>query len=430
MNQHPIKTMLWVWGLCVVGYVFLPFQLLQRQLTLYGVVVLVLFFAAFILGALLVPSRTSEIRLKSRLIDAARAETCLVSASILATIFFFLDAKGRNLFDLVMAYQLRSESADALLNAGDSDSSLWFQMAFVLYPAAYVYIAVHSMYASRVQPWKIFLFGFLPVILATLIMGGRVPILYAAVVAWLALRERKKLRQPDCLPEKPVSAHSWKLRAVWLAVAAVLLYYFSTVFMVRAAVAGGAAEMFLLAEERWGVGFNGPMSGLIFSIFGEELTYLIFIFSWYLVQGLVMSNYIFTAYEGPLQLGIYGADIISALMRRIEPQRVAEGFGELLNLGTYGFLPSAWGSLYVDFGFGGLFFCVIWGAFAAWCYRCIVVQQKTNWFLLGPFVTMGMIFSTMNTPLGFTNGLVTYSWLLLAFLLLKHGRQPDGMVAK
>lgn len=429
MNQHPIRTMLSVWGLCVAGYVFLPFQLLERELTVYGTVVLVLFISAFVVGTLLMPRRTSGLVLEGRTVDATRAEAWLMLASALATVFFFFDAKGKNLFDLAVAYQLRSESADALLKGAASSSSAWFQMAFLLYPAGYVYTAVHSLYAPRVRAWKLLLFGFLPVVLATLVMGGRVPIFYAAIVAWLALRERKKLGHAGQLVAKEAYRHRWKVKVVWLVVAVALFYYFSTVFMVRAAVAGGPAEMFVLAEQRWGVGFRGPMSGILFAIFGEELTYLIFIFSWYLVQGFVISNYLFSAYEGPWQLGIYGADIISALMRRFDPERVAEGFGELLNLGTYGFLPSAWGSLYVDFGFWGLLFCVLWGAFSALCYRRIVVQQRTDWLLLGPFVTMGMIFSTMNTPLGFTNGLVTYGWLLLAFLLLKHVRQPAVVVA-
>ena len=142
-----------------------------------------------------------------------------------------------------------------------------------------------------------------------------------------------------------------------------------------------------------------------------------------------MSNYLFAAYEGPLQMGIYGLDLMSALMRRLDPQRVAEGFDTLLTLGTYGFLPSAWGSMYVDFGFFATVFCAIWGLFTALCYRRIVIQRRKDWLLIGPFVSIGIFFSIINTPLGFTNGFVTHAWLLVAFMLLKRQQSTIASTA-
>ena len=102
-----------------------------------------------------------------------------------------------------------------------------------------------------------------------------------------------------------------------------------------------------------------------------------------------MSTYLFSAYDGPLQMGIYGVDLVSALMRRFDPLRVADGFNSLFSLGTYGFLPSAWGSLYVDFGLFGIVFCVFWGYFALCaigvsCYSA--VRTGFSLVLLQPLV--------------------------------------------
>ena len=36
--------------------------------------------------------------------------------------------------------------------------------------------------------------------------------------------------------------------------------------------------------------------------------------------------------------------------------------------------------------------------------------------IFGPFVTMGILFSVINTPIGFSNGLVTHLWVLIAFM--------------
>lgn len=342
--------MLGVWGLCVAAYTLLPFQLLKRELTIQGIVMLAVFIGAYLVGTVMVSTRSQVSPVAPNRINADRAEAWLMVASGFATLFFILDAWDKDLFDLAAAYELRSDAADALLKGEASNSLIWFQLAFLLYPAGYVYTAVHALYARRVQAWKLVVFGLLPIGLATLDMGGRVPIFYAVIVAWLALKERKKVGHPVQQKAQVSNRRKWILRLIWLVVLVALFQYFAAVFMIRAATAGGTMEMFGVAEKQWGVGFGGPTAELIFMALGDDIAYLIFIFVWYLVQGFVMSNYLFSAYDGPLQMGIYGLDLMSALMRRLDPQRVAEGFDVLLTLGTYGFLPSAWGSLYVDFG--------------------------------------------------------------------------------
>lgn len=420
MNTHPAKTMLIVWGLCIATFAILPFQLLQRELTAKGALIMAVFMSAYLIGTLLVSTRRRVGLIDPPIrIDAKDAETWLMFASGLATVLLIFDASTKNVFDLAASYILRSSAADALMKGEASNSTVFFQIAFLLYPAGYVYTAVHSIYAHHLQTWKLVIFGFMPIALATIVMGGRMPILYAVLVAWIALKERKKVSQASPQMPKKSNSRKWIVRLIWLVASIVLLGYFATVFMVRAAAIGGSMAMFDVAEQLWGVGFQGPMSSAVFAIFGEDMTYLVFVFVWYLIQGVVMSNYLLSDYEGPLQLGTYGVDMISALMRRLDPQRLAEGFDSLLSLGSYGFFPSSWGSLYVDFGFFAIILCAIWGAFTALCYRRIVVQHRMKWLLVGPFTTIGIIFSIINTPMGFTNGFITHCWLLVAFMLLK-----------
>lgn len=420
MNQHPIRTMVAVWGGCVLTYLILPFELLGRQLDVTGSLTLIAFIAAFIAGTLLIGTRKRFLPIAPcQRVDSQRTELYLMTASSFATLFFILDANNRSMFDLAAAYELRSEVSDALSKGEASISTVWFQIAFLLYPAGYVYTALHSIYARRVSVWKLVVFGMLPIGLATLAMGGRMPILYAIVVTWLALRERKKARLSHSSRATLSTRRKVLFHIIWIVVLGGLLQYFSAVFMVRADTVGGAGAMFDVAEERWGVGFSGPGSEVLFKVFGEDIAYLIFIFVWYLVQGFVMSNYLFSAYDGPPQFGMYGVDLVTAVVRRLMPEQVTEGFDSLLTFGTYGFFPSAWGALYVDFAYFAIGFCVLWGMFSALCYRRIVVQQRADWLFVGPFATAGIVFSTINTPLGFTNGFVTHVWLLVAFLSLR-----------
>ena len=191
--------------------------------------------------------------------------------------------------------------------------------------------------------------------------------------------------------------------------------YFIQVFFVRADGVGGAQGMFDIARESWGVNFNGYLSGFMFAVFGDEITYLIFIFAWYLVQGLVMSNVLFTEYTTPAQLGIYGVDLVAAVIRRVNGDLVAEGFASLLKINTYGFLPSAFGSLYVDFLVLGLLVAGLWGWFTGMVYRNVKRASDPRWLLIAPFISLGIFFSLINTPIGFSNGLMTHIWMLVAF---------------
>ena len=152
MNQHPARTMLLVWGFCIATYFVMPYQLLDRQLTIKGLMILAVLITTFLVGTAMVPTRRSVSQLSSPiLINANRAEMLLVVASSLATVFLMIDIQTKDIFDFSSTYNLRSIAANALLNADTSSSSLWFRLAFLLYPAAIVYLSVHALYARRVR---------------------------------------------------------------------------------------------------------------------------------------------------------------------------------------------------------------------------------------------------------------------------------------
>ena len=192
----------------------------------------------------------------------------------------------------------------------------------------------------------------------------------------------------------------------------------------RSEGSGGVEEMFGRVGLNWGVSFDGHFSGLFYSTFGVEGTYMIFVFAWYAIQGIVMSNSIFTSYDGPMLLGTYGVDLVSALMRRINGGFVADGFDRLLQMNVYGFVPSAFGSLYVDFHFFGLLPCLAWGWLTGLVYRKVKAGVDPRYLLLVPFVSIGIVWSLNNTPIGLSNGLVMHCWLLAAFFLTRTTTRP------
>lgn len=438
-----------VWTACIGLFYVLPFQLENRVMTGYGFLILALFVAIFCAGALFgglpQPQRP---RRRDVVIDFQLADRALMIAAIIAVLCAFIDTAGRNLFDLAAAYEVRSSRAGDLMAGRGSDSTIWFQFAFLTYPAGYVYIVREVAYRSRPVLWRIGAFGLLPVVMASLSMGGRAPLFYALLMLVYGFALRKQLfpSPTASAPRKPsphavadgrpnVAAHKsrpgpaarkrrpFRLNQAAKAgiglLGAVMLVYFVQVFSARADVAGGIDAMFGIVGGQWGVNFNGPGSDLLFTVFGPDATYMIFVFVWYWVQGFVMSNVVFTSYEGPALLGVYGIDLASALMRRLNGQFVADGYAHLGAINVYGFLPSAFASLYVDLKFFGLAVCGGWGWLTGLVYRKIKEGVDSRWVMAVPFLTMGILFSTIGTPIGFSNGLVTHFWLVLTLILAR-----------
>jgi hypothetical protein len=440
MRLHPAVLMLFVWLGCVATFYILPFQLEGRVMTLYGFMILILFIGVFSLGALAAARpQPQQPRPANLWVDFQLTDRVLMTAGVVAILASVLDIQGRNLFDLAEAYQVRSDRAGALLAGDRSESTIWFQFAFLTYPAGYVYIVREVAYRARPLMWRIAAFGLAPVVLSSLAMGGRAPLFYALVMLIYGFALRKQLFRKQATPSRARTAamagrarrKPFKLSGPAKAgiglLGAVMGIYFVQVFSTRADVAGGLDAMFGVAELRWGVSFNGFLSGVLFSLFGTDGTYMIFIFAWYLVQGFVMSNAIFSDYESSMLFGGYGVDLVAALLRRLNGEFIANGYADLLHMNVYGFLPSAFGSLFVDLKFFGLIPCLIWGWVAGKAYGMVRQGRDPRWLMTVPFITVGIFFSLINTPIGFSNGLVTHIWLVAAFLTARVANRPPNM---
>jgi len=427
-----------VWLACMVAFLILPFQLENRVMSLYGYLILFLFIAVFCCGALIAarPQRQQP-RDPAVTLDFRLADRFLISAALIAVLASLIDTQGRNLLNLADAYEVRSATAGALMSGGQSESTIWFQLAFLTYPAAYVYLVREIAYRARPILWRVGLFGLAPIAMTALAMGGRSPLLYALIMIIYAFNLRKQLFPKSKVvlgiapsnPRAPLRARprrSFKLGApakAGIAVfGAILFVYFMQVFLTRATISGGVDTMFGVAGQSWGVNFNGPGSNLLFQLLGPEGTYLVFVSFWYLLQGLVMSNTLFTSYDGPMLFGVYGVDLIGAAARRLNGEFVANGYGYLGALNVYGFLPSAFGTLYVDLKLFGLIPCLIWGWLAGKVYGLVKLGQDPRWVMAVPFIVVGILFSIVGTPIGFSNGLVTHLWLISVLVLVKTSR--------
>lgn len=436
MRFHPAVLMVLIWLACIAAFHILPFQLENRVMSLYGYLILFLFVAVFCAGALLA-ARPQKQRPRNfaATIDFRLADRMLMGAAVVAILASLIDTQGRDLLNLAEAYKARSETAGALMQGGESESTIWFQLAFLTYPAAYVYLVREIAYRARPVLWRVGVFGLLPVLMAALAMGGRSPLFYALIMIIYAFNLRKQLFPRAKVAPRPAAGmlrrgpvagrprRSFRLGAPAKAaigvVGAVMFVYFMQVFLTRADISGGVDAMFGVAGRSWGVNFNGPGSNMVFQLLGQEGAYLVFVSFWYLLQGLVMSNTLFTSYDGPMMFGVYGVDLVSAAARRFNGEFVANGYASLGAINVYGFLPSAFGTLYVDLKLFGLIPCLIWGWLAGKVYGLVKLGRDPRWVLAVPFVVVGILFSIVGTPIGFSNGLVTHLWLVLILWLMR-----------
>lgn len=426
MRFHPAALMLIVWCSAFAAIMILPFEFTHRSIAVEGTMILVLNLGVFVLGGLMrtVYLPQHPVRDPSNL-KLRRADLLLKTLAVIACTTMGIEIIRGGSLDLSTAYSVRSDQAQAMLQGALSQSSGIFKIGFLCYPAGYIFLVRGVLLDAKPKWVQVFLFGVLPGVLAGIALGGRTPIFSTMAYGLLAYWGRRWLYSRQGTTERPKVRKVNPLVKIGAIIGGIIGFnYFINVFIVRAEVIGGAEVMLSFAATQWGVTFGGPGAEFMISIFGPVTTYLIFVFAWYLVQGVVMSNSLFMNYGGDALMGVYGVDILTAVVRRFNPVGVAEGFNYLLNLDTYGFLPSAFGTLYVDFLYGGLVFAFVWGWLAGVVYRNIRRGLDPRWFIFAPFVTLGVIFSLINTPIGFSNGFITHFWLVVTFLLIRRPPAP------
>ncbi len=420
MKWHPGIAMLWVWFLCAAAFFILPFRLETRTLESWGLVLLLLYLACFFVGSIVgSPIRLGLKPAPKTGIDFTLSDRLILVGATVAILALGVEFYQGNFTDLSSAYQTRDARAAAVLQGESQGGSAFFQLAFLFYPVGFAALVREIVFRSQFNPVRIGYTAALPILMAALVMGGRGPILYGIFITVFALQARKLIYPAVKLPGQGISLQKFAFGVVFTIVGLVAMNYFVDVFLVRASVVGGVEQMSNVAAQFWGVSFDGPGSKWLVSTVGQGNSYLIFVFIWYLVQGLVMSNEIFTGYEGPLGYGIYGIDLAAALVRRIDGGFVTDRFMPLLDLNVYGFLPSAFGSLFVDFWYFSFIIVYFWGWFTGFVYRKIRSEPDARWVFVGPFISMGIVFSLINTPIGFGNGLMIHAWMLGVFFLFR-----------
>jgi oligosaccharide repeat unit polymerase len=426
MKWHPASLMIRTWLLCFALFLLLPFELTSRVMTFYGFFILILFIGAFCVGAFLQSPLIAQ-RRAAYLVppDFRIADRVIAAVALISIVALLFDLRSGAGLDLAAAYEIRGERSVAFINGTQSGSSLAFQIGFLTAPIGYVAIVKEVIFYDRLRYGRLLLFGFGPLLSSALALGGRGPLLFAIVMFVLAMLVRRFAVSEKPARQKRKLSGSQILATVFIGVLGLAsMNYFVQVFILRAGGTDATAMALDIVGDVWGINFSGPVAMAMINTLGSGNTYLIFVFAWYLIQGMVISNEVFTSYSGPSMLSLYGIEVLLAVARRFNLQVIVDGFTALNEINAYGFVTSAFGTLYVDYWFFGLPVAAMWGALATMVYRKARTSMDARWLLAVPFVIEGILFSLINTPLGLTNGFTTHFWMVIVFLVAKPKRMP------
>ena len=417
----PYRLMFLVWFSCLFLWVILPFQLIDREVLNYGIIIFLLFLLTFFIGA--ISNKNKSIIFTNSIFYTKKAHRIISFVSFVSLLCLIIDFDISNL-NLISIAEEREEISLSLLTGSLSNSSIAFKIAFLTYPSAYVFIALSIIYSKKINYLPLFILGYLPIVISTVVMGGRNPLFYAIVITFFSIKIRSNYSEELNVYKPKSNNFSYKqtvIKFIALSFIVIAILYFINVFISRADIAGGTSIMFAFAESNWGVGFNGYGSKFFFDLFGEKISFLIFITSWYVVQGLIMSVTIFENFTSSAYLGTYGIELITAVSRRIDSYAIFKNYDSLNELNVLGFYPSVFGSLFIDFKFVGIVIVYFWGKWCSSVYNN-VKKLKLNSMLLYPFMSAGILLSFINTPFGLANGFVTYIWLFVAYYFTKQIR--------
>ena len=165
----------------------LPFQLIDREISNYGIIIFIIFLSAFFIGT--VSNKNKSIISTNSIFLTKKAHKIISFVSFVSLVCLITDFDFTNL-NLISIASEREEISLSLITGGLSNSSTAFKLAFLTYPSAYVLIALSIIYSKKINYLHLLILGYLPIILSTIIMGGRNPLFYAIAITFFSIKIR------------------------------------------------------------------------------------------------------------------------------------------------------------------------------------------------------------------------------------------------
>lgn len=316
-----------------------------------------------------------------------------------------------DLFSLYESAALRTERAQQLLHAMPLSSTALSGIGFLTYPAGFVAIVLTLVLYESLPRTTRALSGLyvLAIFILSIATGGRSAIFVTMLFLGLALYIRNR-RGLSTIPRSRL------IKILFLLLLACFIGYSTLIWQTRAELSGQSVDEFLRhVDEDWGVTPTESLESLVLALGQPNLMRNVISSIFYFTQSVSVIERILGMPEVPVLLGAYHIDLVAAAVRAFSdsPDFLVQGYAALLESNVYGFFTSAWGALYIDFGFLGSYMAaLLWGMFAGLAHRHARKTINPDGNTQYVFWMYSILISFISPPFGFSNSAVIFFWFL------------------
>lgn len=422
--------MMGFWAFLYSVYILAPINQ-TPSVSLGGAAFVILHIIVFCIGSMLAPVFFGgKPRARTLVIQSSRRNPHIFRK---INVFFLIGITGSLMsmlgkallfgqVSLLESAELRVERAQQLLEADTLSNSILSTIGFLTYPAGFVALVLALVLyealprTTRVLP----LFYVIAVFLLSLATGGRSTIFVSILFISISIYIRK-CRGLSAVPKSRL------LKTSFLLIFIGFIGYSALIWQTRSLVSGVDHDQFLVhAAEKWGITPSENLESLAFVIDNPRLIQNFISTAFYFTQSVSVIERILEMSDPPLLLGAYHIDLVAAALRMFKSSSdyLGTGYANLLENNIYGFFTSAWGALYIDFGFFGSYAAtIVWGMLAGLAHRRARREIYLDGFTQYVFWTYSILISFVSPPFGFSNSLVTFLWFLL-YRFLRPSKEP------
>jgi hypothetical protein len=428
MTASPFFLFTALWAIIFAGFYGGPFvfhPMPSTESLIFMLVCLALFLASSIAGYVFEsrrPARAPDSPLRYVRFDVDRVVLVTSMLALTGTACIVVDRLTSQGFSgLAALTELRYERAEDLLAASEISRGVLTYCGYLLYPALYLVVAIAICYYEALGSrgrllLTLNMIG--PFVLAVL-FGGRSPIfvLFLIIAASCVVRRLMGMRA------LPAGAF---LKVAGIGGVLGFVLYTNLIWFQRLELSVSTVNVLLAhAEKIWGIEPTLRFESWLGDMGRQDLM-VPFLGAWfYFFQGPSIFERLIAAGDYPVLYGGYHIDIVAAGFRLFPSTRVmlADGYASLLKANVYGFFPTAWGSLLIDFSYGAFPLIALWGGVCGTTYVRLRRYGRPGDAIYYVFLFYSILISPISAPFGLANSFVTFLYFLGFKLWMTSSRQ-------
>jgi hypothetical protein len=409
----PFASCTLVWAIVLLGFYLGPFSFdpepSPRSLAaLFAFIALFVFSSLFGYGSAMaeaIAARPSAPVYRRFDVDAIMDVLSLLA--VFGTACIVVDRiRTEGLSGLAGFTELRYERAADLLAAAELSRGLLTYLGYLFYPALYLAVALGITYyeALGIRAKLLLALNMVCPFVLAVFFGGRSPILVVFLIVASSLVARRQLG----LRGIPSGAGLKSLAIVGILA---FFVYTNIIWFQRLGLSPSAIDILLgHAATVWGIAPGTALESRLAELGMTDALLPLLGLWFYMFQGPMIFERLIDSNSLPILFGGYHIDVVAAVFRMFGPTRamLSDGYGRLLDADVYGYFPTAWGSLLIDFSLLSVPFVALWGWLSGRVFARLRRYGGPGDAVLYVFLFYSILISPISAPLGLANSFLIF----------------------